>query len=264
MSFPEVEKVGSGTAKDAQVDPCKPQKQKFHVGFPRLKSKSCFFFRTSSGSRPGPKNSKNYPTSLPNGDQNALKTPPKTRPKNRCENNAKMSSKLSPKASQKPQTNFKKSIKIGPGAQETPFGRRGPHLGVPRSHCGAQNDDFWTFGGLFPFFWQFPRFVMSTATVFEEKENAATSNCFSDLSETRSLRSLSSNLDRTKKGTPNGKKKIAGVPPAPSVQCGVVRSHFSALPPETFGLIFGTSFFHHLGVHVNPKGGRRDPALRAE
>ena len=79
---------------------------------------------------------------------------------------------------------------------------------------------------------------MLTAKVFEEKENAATSHCFSDLSETRSLRSLgsfeevSSNLDRTNKGTPNGKKKIAGVPPAPSVQCGVVRGHFFALPSE--------------------------------
>ena len=54
---------------------------------------------------------------------------------------------------------------------------------------------------------------MSTATFFEEKENAATSNCFSDLSETCSLRSLSSNLDRTKKGMPNGKTKKRGSSP---------------------------------------------------
>ena len=69
---------------------------------------------------------------------------------------------------------------------------------------------------------------MSTAQVFEEKENAATSHCFSDLSEMRLLTSLgsfeelSSNLDRKKKGTPNVKKKNRESSPCSisSVWCG--------------------------------------------
>ena len=96
-SFPEVEKVGSGTEKDAQVDPCTPRKHHFYTGFPRLKWKSFF----SSERRPSAlwdrRSAQNYPTSLPNGGQNALKTLPKTRLKNLCENYAKMNSKWSPK-----------------------------------------------------------------------------------------------------------------------------------------------------------------------
>ena len=123
----------------------------------------------------------------------------------------------------------------------------------PSALFGGKNAHFWTSDGTF--FGANARVKdsdMSTAKVFEEKENAATSHCFSDLSETRSLRSLgsfeelSSNLARPKKGTPNVKKKIAGVPPAPSVQCGVVRSLFFALPSEFI--------FLNICVHVNLHG----------
>ena len=116
------------------------------------------------------------------------KTPPETRSKKTSKFHAKLISKWSPNASPKPPKNAKKSIKIGLGAPEGRCGAPGPHFGRSWSHFGGKLVHFWTSGGTF-----FVSFLASQdsnmlpAKVFEEKENAATSHCFSDLSEKRSL-----------------------------------------------------------------------------